>query len=338
MQDRMQQFTDARWRNKDVAIVPFPALGDTMIYMRLAQLIANAGGRVSVFSDALSSARDLFDWLSIGPSTPLDLRQMSSSYDLIVADIQAKDILAFNGQTGGLAELPNFVAVTAKTFPTLPRRLNCPEWVVYRPGVSPHQPFCPGEKFGITMVEWVDHYAEKTLGLSKLESAPPITLPIGWTPDQESAKRIVIFPTTPNPSKNYSLNGFKRLCSMLERNGWKTDIVCMPNEQEELSSVFPSKKVITFQSLRSLILHLLQSKAVISNDSGGGHLASMLGLPTFTITKKKEDFVWRPGFSDKGHVISPWFSFKWITGRVWRPFIPLHRIVKTLSQLPDSRR
>ena len=326
------------WQGKTVGIIPFPALGDTTIYLRLAQSLANAGSSVVVYSDALAPAADLFNWLTVRRLTPIDLRLISTHNDLVIADIQSKDILAFNGQTGKLAGLPNFVAVTAKTFPALPSKLNCPEWVAGRPGVSPHQPFCPGKKFGMTMVEWVDHYVEETLGLAKLANPPSITTPIDWTPDQQSAKRIVIFPTTPNPSKNYSLSGFKRLYNMLERNGWKTDIVCMQNELDELSSAFPRKDVITFESLRSLILHLLQSKAVISNDSGGGHLASLLGLPTFTITKKKEDFVWRPGFSDKGHVISPMFTFKWITGRVWRPFIPLHRIVKTLSQLPDNRR
>ena len=325
--------TSILWRDMTVALIPFPALGDTTVYLRLAQTLFNAGSSVTVFSDALFPAADLFDWITVHPLTPFRLDQIASSYDLVFGDIQAKEILDYNGTTGKLAQLPNFVAVTAKTFPKLPQPLPRPEWTFGPHKSSPHQAFCPGQQYGSTMVEWVDHYARETLGLLAAQTPPPVRIPNDWTPDQDSRKRVLIFPTTPNPTKNYSVEGFKRLSTLLERKGWKVEIVCMPHEADELASVFGQQKIQTFQSLRSLILHILQSKAVISNDSGGGHLASMLGLPTFTITKKKSTFVWRPGFNEKGHVISPIVTFKWISGRVWRPFIPLQRIVRALAHL-----
>ncbi len=329
---------DAYGANKTVAIIPYPALGDTTIYLRLAQALFSAGSSVTVFSDALSPAADLFDWIAVRPLTPCQIDEIASGHDLIIGDIKVKEILAYNSSTGGLAKIPNFVAVTIKAFPDLPQPLPIPEWAAAQLGRSPHQSFCPGQQFGSTMVEWVDRYAWETLGIPAAEAPPPVKTPDNWKPDQDSCRRVLIFPTTLKPSKDYSTRGFKRLSALLEKDGWKVEIVCMPHETVELTRIFGRQRIQTFQSLRSLVLHILQSKAVISNDSGGGHLASMLGVPTFTITKKREDFVWRPGFSDKGQVISPVFTVKWFTGRIWRPFIPLQRIVKALSQLAENQR
>ncbi len=57
-----------------------------------------------------------------------------------------------------------------------------------------------------------------------------------------------------------------------------------------------------------------------------------MGLRTFTITRRQENFVWRPGFSAQGMVLAPRFRFKWLNGDyIWRPFVPVGRIVEALG-------
>ena len=332
------QPSSRRGTSKSIAIVPFPALGDLAIYLRLAQSLVDAGNQVTIYSDTLHPAADLVSWLQVQPLSTCSIEGIAQCHDLLIGDILAKPIREYDGTAEKLAALPNFLAVTAKTFPARQQNLPVPEGIAGISKSSPHRSFCPRQQRGPSMVEWVDRYAQEVLGLSVSATRPPIMKPAGWSADQDSSRRVLIFPTTPNPKKNFHLAGFKRLRDKLVKKGWKVEIVCMSHEQPVIEKVFDPQSVLTFPDIRALILHIMQSRAVISNDSGGGHLASMLGLPTFTITKKREDFVWRPGFNDQGHVISPVMTLKWFSGRIWRPFIPLDKIVRSLSHLPESHR
>lgn len=324
--------------SKSVAIVPFPALGDLTIYLRLAQSLVAAGSPVTIYSDTLLSAADLVNWLDVRSLSTNSIEEIVRHHDLLIGDILAKPLREYDGAEEKLADLPNFLAVTAKTFPVRQHELRVPEGMAGTSGGSPHMSFCPRQQSGPTMVEWVDRYVQRVLGLAVPTTPPPIVNPTGWSADRDAGRRVLIFPTTPNPKKNYHLAGFRRLYNRLVKENWKVEIVCMPHEVSVIEKAFDRQAILTFPDLRALILHVLQSRAVISNDSGGGHLASMLGLPTFTITKKRENFVWRPGFNSQGQVISPVFTFKWFSGRVWRPFIPQRKIVRALAQLAENQR
>ena len=109
----------------------------------------------------------------------------------------------------------------------------------------------------------------------------------------------------------------------------------MPLEYETLTQSAGNVPVCSFETIRDLIIHIATSSVVISNDSGGGHLGAMLGLKTITITKKPNEFVWRPGFSGSRHVVGPAMTFKWFSGRIWRPFIPIGKIVALIG-LPQQ--
>lgn len=325
---------------RDVAVIPFPALGDTTIYLRLAQTLATAGARVSLYSDLLAPAADLVPWLTVRPISQREVGQLVAEHELVIADILARPVAHWLTTTGAGHVPDNLLAVTAKNLPAgfapppVPRVLSQP-----LAGIDPasmYRAFCPGARRGPSMVDWVDRYAVETLRLRPAAEPPPVVMPAGWQADQDAPRRVLLFPTTPNPSKNYPLKGFARLAAMLAAQGWRPEVACMPHELEEMRQAFPATMARTFPCLRDLILHLRQSHAVVSNDSGGGHLGSMLGLRTFTITKKSPDFIWRPGFTQNNLVIGPTMTFKWFSGRIWRPFIPLRSIVSALGAAPSN--
>lgn len=325
---------------RDVAVIPFPALGDTTIYLRLAQTLATAGARVSLYSDLLAPAADLVPWLAVMPISQREIGRLVEGHELVIADILARPVAHWLATTGARNPPDNLLAVTAKNMPAgfapppVPRLLH-----QQLAGVGPasiHRAICPGVSRGSSMVGWVDRYAAEALRLRPAAEPPPVVMPAGWQADPDAPRRILLFPTTPNPSKNYPLKGFAKLAAMLTAQGWLPEVVCMQHECEEMGKVFPAAMVRTFPSLRELILHVRQSHAVVSNDSGGGHLGSMLSLRTFTITKKSPDFIWRPGFTQNNQVVGPTMTFKWFSGRIWRPFIPLRSIVSALGAAPSN--
>ena len=322
---------NTEWKARNVAVIPFPALGDNTIYLRLAQNLVGEGCFVTFYSDMLWPAADLFPWLSIEPLSEHAIQDILKRHDLVIGDVLAKSIASIGLAPDQIGRFDNFVAVTAKRFPTGFQQLATPNWLRYSPGVLLHRSFCPGVQSGPTMVDWVDQYGRESLGIAPGKAPPAVQIPANWRSDELADTRIVIFPTTPNPKKNYSPRGFSQLAERLERAGWSVDIVCLPREQDQMTNAFNPRPVKSFLSLRELIRHLLQTKAVISNDSGGGHLASMLGLSTFTITKKKQDFVWRPGFNSHNRVISPLLTLKLPGNKIWRPFIPLRQITRELG-------
>ncbi|MDC6679276.1 hypothetical protein OEZ78_27820, partial [Leclercia adecarboxylata] len=121
--------------------------------------------------------------------------------------------------------------------------------------------------------------------------------------ERESSRLVLIFPTTPQPKKNYWLLGFRLLGHAIRKNGWDVEYVGVPKEHHQLEAAFPGFVVRSFVDISGLIDHVSTASVVISNDSGGGHLASLIGLKTFTITRRGEQFTWRPGFNNLNTVL-----------------------------------
>ena len=328
---------DKPWRDRRIAIIPFPAVGDNTIYLRLAQTLSDAGARVSFYSDLFAPLADMLPWLAASPLTGRAIDELCDTHDLVIADVLTRQIATWPRLIEHPSSVTNLLATTAKHLPANFVAPPAPSLFSWHASAPLHRPICPVRDRGASMVEWMDRYALEIFGLPPPKAPPQLAPPSDWIPDAERNRRVLIFPTTPNPSKNYSLKGFAKLASRLESADWRVDVVCMPNEIPQVAATLGAARTRSFPSLRELILHIMQSHAVISNDSGGGHLGSMLGLATYTITKKSADFVWRPGFNRDNQVVGPVMTFKWFGGRVWRPFIPLDRIVSALGK-PGAQR
>ncbi len=314
------------WNGKRVAIVPCAALGDVTIYSRLAWLFHLAGARVRFISSTLYSARDYFPWLQVEPSQAVDLLQLAAENDLVVSYINW--LTREPECVATVLQAPNIAFVTAKK---LPRQLTLDGRAVsvagaVLPGAS--RALCLRSRDGLSMVQWVDEYAASVYGLASDEpvavALPPAT--------GEARRRVAIFPTTPHEKKNYSPAGFRWLARRLRAQGWSVEFVGMPAEREQLAALYPDFPLHAFPDIRALMDFLAGCSAVISNDSGGGHLGSLMGLRSFTITRKHAEFVWRPGFNRHNRVLAPWASFKLLGRYVWRPFIPVWRIAAELGR------
>lgn len=311
-----------------VLIIPFPALGDLTIYLRLGWLFHRAGGaQVTFCSNVLLPAREYFSWLTVMSDEEADLPVLACEYDLVIACFEK--FYRMEAWSTDYDKPRNIAFVTAKKISRDSGLDGREVYIQQRSFGCASRAFCLDSRAGKTMVDWVDSYALDVFGL-KMDSANGLlTLPRS----QRKGDLVLIFPTTPQVKKNYWLRGFSLLATVLKRRGWRVEFVCMPAEQNSIKALLPSFEVRSFPDIRALIDHVAEAAVVISNDSGGGHLASMLGVATYTITRRREKFVWRPGFGDNNTVLYPWFRFKWLDKKyVWRPFVPIWRIATQMGQ------
>ncbi|MFI8734626.1 ADP-heptose:LPS heptosyltransferase [Pseudomonas sp. NFACC19-2] len=309
-----------------VAVVSCSALGDTTLFLRLAWRLQAAGAQVTVVSASLSAVREYLPGLEIIGETQPDVAALAESNDLVICYI---DWLIKASQAGvELLSLSNVAYLSGKK---LPARFQLDQRSVLIDGVlipAAHNVICRDPKAGKTMVQWIDLYAEEVLGLDP--AIPLMGFQFLPAAAGDAGFRIAIFPTTPHAKKNYSSRGYRRLARSLVAKGWQVEFVGTPAERDVLQAQYEGFTVHAFTDLKGLVDFLCSCSIVISNDSGGGHLGSLLGLRTFTITRRRLDFTWRPGFNSLNRVINPLFTFKWMGKTVWRPFIPLSRVLREI--------
>ncbi|MDD1510128.1 glycosyltransferase family 9 protein [Pseudomonas sp. CNPSo 3701] len=310
------------WPGMKVALVPCPALGDTTLFLWLAWRLQAAGAEVSLCSKGLLSLSHYLPGLTILDGH-YDLPSLARSNDLVICALKRFDELSDS-------ELSNVAYLASKKFSSdhpLARRE-----VLIRGNILPggNNVICRDSRAGKTMTQWIDLYASEILGLDV--AAAPAGFQFLPAVSEDAKRRIAIFPTSPDINKNYSAPGFKRLADRLATRGWVVEFVVTVPEQAALQSLYPNYIVHAFRDLKGLVDYLRSCSVVISNDSGGGHIASLLGLYTFTITRRREDFTWRPGFNSLNRVINPSITFKWLGRPIWRPFISHRRLIRELPK------
>lgn len=115
-------------------------------------------------------------------------------------------------------------------------------------------------------------------------------------------RRVVLHATSSRPGKNWPLESFLQLSQELRSEGYEPAFIFTEQEKKEAQIHFDTP---VFPTLSDLAQFVAESGYMIGNDSGIGHLASCLGLPTLTICRNRmtADF-WRPSWSP-GRVLTP---------------------------------
>lgn len=152
----------------------------------------------------------------------------------------------------------------------------------------------------------------KWFGLSSKENGltPPSSLI-----HKKYPKRVAIHPGSSDPYRNWPLKRFRKVATFLQQKGY--DPIFCDN----------------LPSLEDLASFLYESGAFIGNDSGPGHLASCLKIPSLIIgTSHKHLLLWRPGWLPPKVITPPrWVSrFKW-TQKRWKSFIPTRIVINTIN-------
>ena len=134
---------------------------------------------------------------------------------------------------------------------------------------------------------------------------------------QKHAKTIAIHPSSTSDTKNWPESKYKELALRLQKKGYQTVFITENNKNK-------------FASIEELLSFLYEIKLFIGNDSGPGHLASALKIPTITIgSSKKHLNFWRPSFF-QNQIASPplGLDFFHFIQKNWKPFITTTMVLK----------
>lgn len=164
---------------------------------------------------------------------------------------------------------------------------------------------------------------------------PPLSIK-----SRQFMNRVVMHPTSSRAGKNWSKEKYILLSSLLKKEGF--DPVFVLAEEERRG--WENQEAVSFSNLSELAAFVAESGYMIGNDSGVGHLASCLGLPTITICRSKmaADF-WRPAWSEGIVVVPPgWIpNLKGLRLRDqhWQKFISAKEVFTAfLTLIEDDRR
>jgi heptosyltransferase III len=164
-----------------------------------------------------------------------------------------------------------------------------------------------------TMVQNVQMAMRQWFGFDSIENGlkPPPHLIYRKYPN-----RIVIHPDSSSASKNW--HRYEEVAASLIQIGYEPVFITKNNQP-------------LFPKLEDLASFIYESGAFLGSDSGPGHLASSLNIPTVTISScANHMLLWRPGWNSCV-ITPPYFvsHLKWLRNK-WKTFISKDYVIKLL--------
>lgn len=217
---------------------------------------------------------------------------------------------------------------------------NCPEKTKVLNPIATYKNDYPYWEHGCfdgkrSFVENLYVFCECILKLRVVTRSNGITVPRGVDPKKYS-KRVVIHPFSSREGKNWPVDKYILLAEQLQKKGFESSFILSEKERRDC---FPAPH---FSCLAEMARHVAESGYMIGNDSGIGHLASCLGLPTLTICRSlKASLFWRPAWA-RGEVMTPSAWIPNVKGlrlrdRHWKKWISVKAVVKVFEGLYQGK-
>ncbi len=278
--------------NANIAMIPAKGLGDGLIQMTLAYHLAINGHRVDFFHNFLFQMKAWFPSVNILQASD-DIEQLKKYDHVIFLDHHKASIMADQ---------------LANSF-VLPKKMI---------------------NSNIPMLENIIQINQHCFGLINMTKNNGITIPEGLI-HRKFKKRIIIHPASTDIAKDWPAKKFMKLASRLKEKDLDPVFIVSPQEREIWLKIINDKfELPNFPTIDALARFVYESHAMIGNDSGIGHLASNLGLPTLSIfSSKKRARLWRPDFNQNIYIVP---KFK-IPGKCfknsWKYFISVNHVYQT---------
>lgn len=287
---------------RSAAFIMSPALGDTLNFLIVAHHLSLNGWHVDVFGNHAHALAGWFPHLRIAPALAADdARDVLMNYRYAVQMHQDRPLARVGDWHAGFINLHE---------------------VEYAKNSD-----CMAKRF-----------ADFTAARFELDDAaisngmrPPAGLQF-----RTHAMRVAIHPEASTPDKRWLPERFLELARRLRAGGFQVEFVVEASERsrwEKLATDLPPLR--SFASTALLAEWLFESGWFIGNDSGVGHLASSLGVPTLTIFRRRGIAErWRPGFT-LGDVVLPswWVPTAGLKERWWRESISVTRVLSAFREL-----
>jgi hypothetical protein len=286
------------------AVFPCIGLGDGLIASVLSHNLVRAGHQVDTFHPIMGQMQPLFPRLSFfGRPEGVDF-------------LQEYDHLFF------IYEKSEWMHNLIDRFPDKTTVLN--------PIATPNcdYPYWEQGRFdgNIPFVDNLVNYCRNIWGIEDAVRENGMELP-EYIERGKYGQRVILHPTSSRAGKNWSQRQFLSLANQLERKGFEPVFILTSEERR----TWPSVEAPYFKDLVAVTHFVAESGAMIGNDSGIGHLASCVGVPTLIICRSQmvANF-WRPAWAE-GRVIVPpsWIpnlkGMRW-RDKKWQYFVPVSRV------------
>ena len=302
-------------------------LGDGVNCLALSNNLHLNGWEVDTYQNTIGSMQNWFPHLPVFSYPKLDvLPQVLSKYDWFFVVQNDTDEFVFKLIQEGKRRFPDKLKVLY-LYPS-PNIVN-----------EPYYSDCLTDPTA-SIAENMRIVCRNVLHLQK------ITQGNGFVPPQELTHRkhlqkVVIHPTSGRITRNWPKMKFIELALGLQKDGYEPVFIPGENRDGWQDVGFETQ---TFSTLDSLASYIYESGYLIGNDSGLGHLASALKIPTLTICRRKAwAKMWAPSFH-KAVVVTPHSLIPNIRGMRlrdmhWRKFITVRKVLrgfKSLSSVEES--
>lgn len=331
-----------------IAIVSFDSLGDSLLYLLLANNLSHNAYDVTYFVRVGYELRYWFKEFQVLQYPQLDdLDLVLSSFNFVIMCPSKLMRTKFAEQPAYLEHIKSrYFLVCQDTDDCWRYDHNLRIYRTTEPGIYESLKPIINATGSLRYKSFKDEstvdmlcgYMQEVMQLSNvsrhIDLQPPVNLIF-----RKYKKRIIISPDSAGPEeKNWGKNQFIKLCGKLKLYGFEPVIVVAPQNHEAWLKLANNQfSVPVFRDLGNLASYIYESYALIANDSGNGHLASFLGIPVLTIYKKANPkFYWRPDWNKNTMVVFPSFVIKLSSLRIWRPFVTVRAVLKATFKLIEQ--
>ncbi len=154
-------------------------------------------------------------------------------------------------------------------------------------------------------------------------------------------KRVIVHPTSAELKRTWPAEKFIRLCEKLQTRGFKPVVCISPAESKVWKPLLEGRTDILmpfFQTVDQLASFVYESGFMIGNNSGIGHLASSLKIPTLSLfSRKSYANLWRPGFGP-GDIVTPLplAIGARMKEKTWKKFLTVPRVLNAFAALQQK--
>ena len=298
------------------AIFSCLGLGDGLIASVLANNLQLNGSTVTLFHPFLKQLQSWFPSIEISPFPPVEQLSRFDAFFFFYEKTEQMQKILKHCET-------HYPLQTKVLNPIATLNQDYPYWEMGK---------FSGKR---TLVDNITAFCRESLHLTLITKDNGIKIP-QETIKQKHPRRVIVHPMSSRAGKNWPQKKFLRVAQQLKEHGYDPVFILKAAERTlwDLSQI----EAPDFQNLNQLAHYVCSCGFMIGNDSGIGHLASCLGLPTLTICRHAliAQF-WKPAWAI-GSVITP---YSWIPNlkglrlrdTYWKKWISVRRVMREFFRL-----
>lgn len=285
-----------------IPLLSAPALGDGLLTLVLAWNLQRDGRRCVLHHTQLHALRAWLPWLEIEP---------------LPDEAERAELFAGEG--------PLFVGDPALVPPGH--------------GAGPQQLVFTKDRWDRTRpyLRSLQQHAERVLAVRWQSDACGVEAPLEVVRAREP-RRVVLHPYSARPAKDWPVARWVQLAALLREADWEPVVLLAPGEEERWQDEAGGTCEVAIPGgLDVVAAWLLASGAAIAGDSGIGHLASAVGLPTLSLFRKASAArFWRPVWGRTAVVTAPWRLPGGRGHRHWGQLLSPQRVSRHFRRLVDA--